>query len=533
MVLYENIYSNDFFDLLESDGEVYVKVHMAGFDMRSFNLILEENPRVMLTNFLGLKKALETASNEEVKIGKFRPLIEVILSKDEMNCKVRVNYTEDYLIENRKNITTDILIELNRNGIKEGVMSDAINSEYRSYEEFLVAQGTLPINGEDAKVKYYELSERKPTIRKDGTTNYYDLNLIDVVYKGDWLGEKIPPTDGKDGITVTGKRLAAKKGKEKLLRYDTRSIKRTIKDGKFVLEALVDGAVTFKKGKICVENHLVLEGDVDYSSGNIDFDGFVTVKGTVKDGFSIKAKHDISILSPMGIGATGKIHSTNGSIFIKGGVNGKLITVIEAQKDVYVKYCNETKITAGGKIDIGYYSIDCNLKAEKIFMDKITGRLIGGNVYVGSQIITGTIGNKFEKRTNVNVDGFDRVAVKKEFEEVLKQYKTLVIHAEKLKADIEIYDLNFSINNDDEALLEDYNKQLEKYDKLVEAIAQLDERRIMLQGVLRSRGEGQVSIAAGAYPKTHLELKRIRKKIDSVVRGTFYINGRELFFDEE
>lgn len=102
MILYDNIYSNDFFDLLEHDNEVFIKVSMPGFDMRSFNGILEESPRVMLTNFLGLKKALETASNQEVKIGAFRPRIEVILSKDEMMCKVRVNHPDDYIIENKR-----------------------------------------------------------------------------------------------------------------------------------------------------------------------------------------------------------------------------------------------------------------------------------------------------------------------------------------------------------------------------------------------------------------------------------------------
>lgn len=532
MIHYDNLYSNDFFTLLERENEVFIKVNMPGFDMRSFNGILELNPRVVLTNFLGLKKALEIASDTETKIGKLRPLIEVVLSKDEMTCKVRVNHPEDYVIENKKDVMTQILIELNKNGVKEGIISDVINGSFPSYEEFIIAKGVLPINGDDAKVKYYELSERKPQIRQDGTTNYYDLNLIDVVYKGDWLGEKIPATEGKEGITVTGKKLNPKNGKDKLLRYDTRTVAQYAKDGKFVLEALVDGAVVFNKGKIGVENHLILSGDVDYSSGNIKFDGFVTVKGTVKDGFSITAKHDISILSPMGIGATGKICSTDGSIFIKGGVNGKFITEIEAKKDVYLKYCNETKISAGGKIDIGYYSIDCDLKAEKILMDKKSGRLIGGNVHAGSQIITGTIGNKYEKRTNVNVDGFDRVTVKKEFEEVLKQYKTLLVKAEDLKAELEIYDLNFSIN-EDKMMIEDYNRQLKKYDELIEAVARLDERRLLLQEVLRSRGEGQVSISAGAYPKTYLELKRVTKRINSLVKGTFYINGRELFFDEE
>jgi len=526
------LYSNDFFSIIELNNDIFIKVNKAGFDMRNFNEVLEEHPRVMLTNFLDLKKALQEASNVEVKIGKFRPEIEVILSKDEMTCKVKVNYLWDYISENKKAVITCILDALEREGVKEGIISEAINGDIPSYEEFIVAKGSLPTDGEDAKLRYFELSDRKPQIEKDGKVNYYDLNLIDVVYKDDWLGEKIPTTKGKDGITVTGKNLPAKQGKDRPLMYDRKTVKECREDGKFVLRALVDGAVAFKNGKICVENHLVINGDVDYAVGNIDFDGFVTVKGTVKDGFSIVAKYDISILSPMGIGATGKIHSTEGSIFIKGGVNGKFASNIEAKKDVYVKYCNEATITAGNKIDIGYYSIDCDLKAEKILMNKATGRLIGGNVYAGSQIITGTIGNKYEKRTNVNVNGFDRVSVKKEFEKVLKKYKELLIYAEDLKADLEIYDLNFSINDDDR-LLKDYNNQLKKYEKLVEEIAQLDEKRIQLQEVLKSRGEGQISVSSGAYPKTFLELKRVTKKIDTLVKGTFYINGRQLFFEEE
>jgi uncharacterized protein (DUF342 family) len=532
MILYNNLYSNDFFNLLEYNNEVYIKVSRPGFDMKNFNGVLEEIPRGSLTNFLGLKKALEDANNDEIKIGKFRPEVEVILSEDEMKCKVRVNHTKEYIFENSKNITTDILMELKKEGITEGIISHAINNDILACEEFVVANGVLPTNGDDAVVKYYEMSERKPQIRKDGSTNYYELNLIDVVYKNDWLGEKIPPTEGKDGITVTGKTLPAKRGKDKPLRYDRKTVGMYGKDGKFFLKALVDGAVTFNNGKICVENHLTINEDVDYSSGNIDFDGFVTVNGTVKDGFSIKAKYDISIHSKMGIGATGKIQSTEGSIFIKGGVNGKLITEIEAKKDVYIKYCNETKITAGGKIDIGYYSIDSDLKAEKILMDQKNGRLIGGNVCAGSQIITGTIGNKFEKKTKVNVDGFDRILIKKEYEEVLQKYRKLLIRAEELKADLDIYDLNFMVN-EDESLVQDYNKQLEKYDKLIEGIAQLDEERIKLQEILQSKGEGQVSIATGAYPKTYLELKRVTKRIDSLVKGTFYINGRDLFFDED
>ena len=57
-----------------------------------------------------------------------------------------------------------------------------------------------------------------------------------------------------------------------------------------------------------------------------------------------------------------------------------------------------------------------------------------------------------------------------------------MIHAEDLKADLEIYDLNFTINGD-ESLFVDYKAQFEKYDKLIEAISQLDERRLEPVGI--------------------------------------------------
>lgn len=522
---------NNYFMVIRKEEDIFIKVKKGGFDIRNFNEILEQNLRITLTNFLGLKKALLDADNTEIKIGKMKPEIELMLSNDEMECKAKVNCSQEYISQNKKSIVTNIITKLKNKGIKEGIMSNVFHDEIPSCKDFLVAKGTLPTNGDDAQIKYFDLSQRKPQIRKDGTANYYELDLIHTVTKGDWLGQKKPPTEGRDGITVTGKKLPAKRGKDKPLRYDRKTIEEYNENGIIIIKSLTDGAVAYKNGKIFVEKHLVVD-DVDYSVGNIKFDGFVTIKGTVKDGFSVVAKYDISILNDMGIGATGKIQSIDGSIFIKGGINGKFVTEIEAKKDVYVKYCNEATITAGRKIDIGYYSIDCNLKAKKIFMDKNIGKLIGGNISAESQIITATIGNKFEKKTILNVKGFDRISVKRELNEILKKYRGMLTCADELKADLDIYELNYSINND-ESFLEEYKDNLKKYDKLIEEIMKLDDDRLKLEEMLKSRGEGQVSVLKAAYPKTFLELKRIRKKVDSLVKGTFYIKGRELLFEEE
>lgn len=528
MILLEN----EFFTIIEQNDKVYIKVEKEGFDVKEFNNILSQVPRLNFTKFLNLKRAFENCDNQEVEIGNFKPEIEIITSSDEMECRVKLNMHEDYLKENNKEVVTKTIKALNQNGINEGIINDVLYRELTSIREVLIAKGVLPINGEDAIIKLYELSERRPEIRKDGRADFYDLNLIDIVKKGDWLGEKIPATEGQDGKTVTGKIVPAMKGKDKLLRYDTHTVEEVIENEKSVLRAKVDGAVIIENGKVKVDNHLIIQGDVDYSTGSLNFNGFITIKGTVKDGFSVTAKNDISILSDMGIGATGKILSLEGSIYIKGGVNGRGTTIVEAQKDVYTKYCNEAKITAGGKIDIGFYSMDSELTAQRVLLDKKNGRVLGGRINAETQIVAGVVGNKYEKKTEINVNGFDRLTMKKEFQELLQNYKKLLKYAEDLKTEIDIYSFKFSINESRE-YIHDYNLQLKKYEEIMDEIAELDRKRLILQQTLQSKGEGQISVLRGAFPETQIQIKAIRKRINHLVSGTFFAQGKELHFDEE
>jgi len=89
------------------------------------------------------------------------------------------------------------------------------------------------------------------------------------------------------------------------------------------LYALKDGAVHYVDGSIAVYDVLEINGDVDFNTGNIDFNGYVNIKGTVEDNFSVKAEKDIEIGGVYGIGGVKLIESTGGSIYIRGGVAGK------------------------------------------------------------------------------------------------------------------------------------------------------------------------------------------------------------------
>ena len=525
-----NLYENDFFSLTSEDGKVYILVKEVGYEIRDFHEVLDENIRININNFLSLKRALSDTNEERSEIGILKPEIEIFISSDHMKCEIKVNLDQDY-IDRHLEQTRDKIIELLKgNKISQGIDTHVLMGRIVSNEKFTLAEGSPSKEGESAKIKYFKRSNRKIEIKKDGNADYYNLNLIDSVKRGDWLGEKTPAVMGEEGYTIKGETLSASLGKDEVLLYDDKTIKASKEEGKIVLRALVDGAVSFQNNIIRIQRHLIIDGDVDFSVGNIDFDGHVTIKGTVKDGFSVIAVYDISILGEIGIGSTGKITSTRGNVFIKGGVNGKGITEIYGEQNVYVKYANEANITAGGEINIGYYAIDCELYGDKILINGMNGRLISGTCYAKSQVVAGVIGNITERETNINVHGFDRFELRKEYEDILIEYKQLLGSSEKIKTDLKRFEKNTDLESDKS---KEYYKELGEYEEILQEISHLNRKRIKIQEILTSKGEGEVSVLTGMHPKTQLELKNMKKNIDEFTKGTFYVENSEIHFDDD
>ncbi len=521
------VYENEFFTLTaNNDNALFITVSKIGYELRQFNSIIIDLPIIQLTNFNNLKNAISMITSEPIHIGSIRPRVEVILSSDGLEASIKLNISAQEMTENRINISSEIIDALNSRGITEGLEQDIFTKPIAVQNETPVAKGVPPINGEDAKITYYTPSNKKPIIKEDGSINYYELHLIDNVQKGEWVGEKIPATLGTPGKTVDGTLIPPRKGKDLLLKYDRKTIGEFIEGDKIVLRALIDGAIKFDKGKIKIDTHLIIDGDVDYNTGNIDFEGYITIQGSVNDTFSVTAKNDISINGPIGIGAVGKILSKEGSIYIKGGVFGKGIAQIEAANNVYIKYCNDCKITAGEDINIGFYALDSELNAKDINLNPVSGKIIGGTINAEIKVTASMIGNRSEKKTQIYVKGFDRLAIKAEYEKVLLNYKYFLEDINRVKRQLEVYENLMS--GAEYANMEEYNDYRKKFDYIMNELKILDEYRKKLEKILGTQGEGAIDVTKAAYPETYIEIKNLSKRINSVVKGTFYFSDREL-----
>jgi len=521
------LYSDDYLSIEAEDYNVFLIVEHPGIDIRAFGQICDQVPRLKLTKFGAAKSALDLISGQRTLIGQLKPIVDLEVSSDGMAAHIVINLLDVDYKTNSQMVYNKILLALKDNDIKVGVLGDVINSPLEVGKKILIAEGVPPQHGLDAKITYYAFGDKKPMMKNDGKVNHYELQLIDNVEKGEWLGEKIPATLGQEGMSVTGDPVSAKAGRDYKLKYDSKTVSHHQDDqGGEVLKAKIHGAVKMKAGKICVDNHLVIEGDVDYNTGNIDFDGYVTVTGTVKDKFEIRATNDISINGLMGIGATGLIESLKGSVLLKGGVNGKGEARILAHRDIYTKYANEADLEAGGNIHVGLYAMDSHMVAQKIILPPKEGRIIGGLAKAEHRIETGSIGNKYEKPTQISVEGFERDSVL----EMLRFYKEKqegdLKVAHKIKRELEVFENN--LKKLDDRGMTTYEYMLIKYDKLQMEIQDLDAEIRKFEDILRTRGEGEVAIGNSVYPKTTLEIKEMFKRIKDEMTGSFYVQDKTL-----
>ena len=296
---------------------------------------------------------------------------------------------------------------LQENNIKHGILDIKIESIV-SGKAVLIAQGTPPIKGDDAKVTYLQPPARKPVIREDGKADYYDMNFIYEIEEGAWLGEKIHAKPGIPGTNVYNEPVTAQNGRDVSLKYDRKSAYEVEEDGKTIIRSKISGILEDNKGIVGVNYHLPINGDVGIETGNIDFHGSISIRGTVHPGFSVVAKGDISIEGPEGVSGAKLIKSMDGDVFIRGGIFGLGQTRVEAGGNIFVKHVNDAHLVAGANVNIGFYALGSNISGHSIMVDERKGKIIGGTAIAKSTIVTAVSGNHLERRTELIINSVNK-----------------------------------------------------------------------------------------------------------------------------
>jgi uncharacterized protein (DUF342 family) len=272
----------------------------------------------------------------------------------------------------------------------------------------LIALGRQPENGRDAEIQlYFDKPSTKPAVEEGGKAHFRELKSYVNVRKNQILAKITPATSGTHGFTVTGAPIPNIAG---------RSIEITAGDGVRIVGneffADCDGFVLYKGGVLSVSDTIEIVGNVDFSTGNINFTGLVHIHGDVLNGFTVKAR-DIVI---DGVCFDATIIAEN-NITVTTGVKSRGKYFINAGGDIALGYCENARITAKKNITIKKYAFNCILNAGEGITAEDRSTITGGEVNLFSKGILYNVG------TQANTNIFLRLGKRYNTDEILSRLK--------------------------------------------------------------------------------------------------------------
>lgn len=295
----------------------------------------------------------------------------------------------------------DIMDELKRYGVKFGILDEAINKYIDNpvyCTGIIMAKGDKPVEGSDAEIQYFFQTDRvaKPHYNEDGTVDFHKLDNINHIHSGDVLAKLKPEDPGKPGMDVCGNKVLPRKVLRLVLKHGKNI---TMSEDGLKITSDVDGHVTLEGDRVFVSDVYIVGADVDATTGDIEYNGSIEVKGNVRTGFKLSAEGNIEIKGVV----EGAEITAKGDIVLHRGVQGMGKAVLKAGGNIISKFIESANVSAGG-----YVETDTILNSKVSAKGNVNvrgrnGSIIGGTVRATNLIEASIIGSTMGTATVVEV----------------------------------------------------------------------------------------------------------------------------------
>ena len=399
--------------------------------------------------------------------------------------------------------------ELKSNSISYGVKRDNIEKRIeecaqtgKAVKEVLIAQGLKPENHVPThfRIKTELLNKKFSLNSKEHRVDYREWSPFYFVQKGDVLAYRVKESQGREGKTITAQTIPFRV--EKVIELQTGE-NVVVEEDKFT--AACDGRFISDGKAVAVHEVLDLKGNVDYSTGNIDFTGDVIIHGTVEDGFKVHSKG--SLFCEETLNATEIIGDEN--LVTKNGIVGRGKGVVRIHGSIKTKFIENCYIEALGLVEVQRAIINsCVYSLDSITLDR-SGKIIGGVIVAQKGVETDQLGNEMGIDTLVSC-GIDFQVQRK-----LRETKEKLQEIAQFFSELE----NKSAT---EAQLE---KKRDKIDELKELKGKLLQQAKELEAELCGYEQAQVLVKGAVYPGTHVEICNVAYIVEEKLnRVSFHYN---------
>jgi len=348
----------------------------------------------------------------------------------------------------------DITTSLSAAGIKVGVVDErlavlAAGLADGSLKKVLIpiAAGKFSRQPVDGQVEFSIASESQSgAVSKDGSIDLRERSGFPSVTEDQLLAESIPPVQGVPGATVTGREIDVDAFVQiELIAGDNVRLEEQGEVQK--LYSSINGGVSVEKTDKTADEGMIVQytlsardcaqvaGNVDYDTGNINYNGNVEIKGTVLSGFSVTASGDVAVLESVEDAA---VIEAGGTVTVKQGIVGDK-TRITAKGGVQAKFIQDATIVAGGDVVVDSYIRTANVQTETEVNVKggaTSGGIIGGETWALKSIVSKNIGAEGTASTlvcaGVLPSLFEEFKKKRDEANKAQQSKTALMAALKL-----------------------------------------------------------------------------------------------------
>lgn len=324
---------------------------------------------------------------------------DLIVSMDEMEACLVITGRFEMAAEEARNRIKQLLAEKKIVfGIDDSAIDQCLNElSLNGIKRYVIARGAQPKPGKDAAI-LFKLGDEKKIGKLDEYANmdFRERGDIPYVEAGDLLAIKSPMVKGEGGSTVTGKAILTPPAHDAALKVG----KNVRIVGGERAEAKVSGAVYIdSQQRIEISPVFRVVGDVDYATGNINFDGLVQVSGAILPGFRVKASGLVARL----IERDTRIEVT-GDLTVTEGIIGSEVKAAGAIKCGYIR---GSRLVAEGDVTVHVEILDSYVSSlGTVVVSRPNGRIVKSTVISKKGVETYNLGSPSSPRS-VIIIGLD------------------------------------------------------------------------------------------------------------------------------
>ena len=354
-------------------------------------------------------------SNDKIKSECFR----IKISQDQLSASLVIEPQADstWLTEERIDAACadrGLIAPQNRTKvIREALETFFAEETHESAHEVVIAKGRSPQHGEDGYLQFepgldpFEQEPESTTEDDEGddAVDFYNQSAFTIVMEGQVIGCLIEPTEGVDGFDVTGKVLAARNGRALDLKVDST----ILLDREHRLVSQASGIIDYHGGRIRILEELDITDNVDFSTGNIDFPGDVSVGKGIKDRFRVKVGKSLVVRELVEAATlTCAVDCT-----LQRGMAGRGKGAITTGRDLCATFVDNSTLLVGRDLIVAKEIGACRTCVSRR-VSSPTAALIGGEMIVAQSCELAQIGSESGAKTIIalgrhyEIDGLAR-----------------------------------------------------------------------------------------------------------------------------